>query len=450
MADNPLTPLKLPIGRADFVQIAEKDFYYADKTRFLYEIVKEQMPYFLSRPRRFGKSLLVSTLANILKGRRELFKGLWIDGSDYDWRPYPVIFLDMNKARTEDPTQTSHSLSKLVQSAAKAEKVKVDLDLPNIMLASLIEELYEKYGEKEKVAILIDEYDAPIVRHIDNPRKAEAVRGDLADFYAMLKSNQDQLGHIFITGVSRFTKASIFSALNNLEDLTMDDKFAAICGLTQADLDDIIERDQDRALNALINRQSLPKGSTRDDLRRLLKDWYDGYTWDGQTRVYNPWSIMNFFDTTKIRSYWMGSGNPTFIQKLFKSGQAVYDLGDKSPIITDDDNEIAEIKDIKPEVLLFQTGYLTIHEPVLGSLDAYQLGVPNTEVAAAILPLVNRIKPPQKNTVTIALASEIRDSLLGLDMEGLQKSVGEYMALIAYELHGAEENFSTCGIGISS
>jgi hypothetical protein len=173
----------------------------------------------------------------------------------------------------------------------------------------------------------------------------------------------------------------------------------------------------------------------------LLKDWYDGYTWDGQTKVYNPWSIFNFFDTTRIRNYWMDSGNPTFIQKLFKSGQAVYNLSDKSPIITSNDNSIAEIKEIKPAVLLFQTGYLTIHEQVPGPMDSYRLGLPNTEVAEAILPLVNRIKPPENDNVTTELACEIRDSLLGLDREGLQKSFGEYLALIPFDLHESTEKF---------
>jgi hypothetical protein len=174
----------------------------------------------------------------------------------------------------------------------------------------------------------------------------------------------------------------------------------------------------------------------------LLKDWYDGYTWDGQTKVYNPWSILHFFKKSEIQYYWMESGSTAFIEKLFKTGKTYFSLTEEVPAFTNADNAIGDIDKIKPEALLFQTGYLTVQSLIPGlSPKAYQLGLPNTEVAAAILPLINQFEPPKKTVVSIMLAIEIRDRLLRLDMEGLQKSFGDYLAQFTFDLHEATEKF---------
>ncbi|MDR0571679.1 MAG: AAA family ATPase, partial [Rickettsiales bacterium] len=239
MSDNPIILSNLPLGVSDYREIVSQNYFYADKTRFLYPLVKQRKPYFLSRPRRFGKTLLVDTMENILRGHKDLFEGLWINSSDYDWTPYPVIRLDMLDAKTDDPKLLKDELCTLVQSIANKEKLKVDYNpkSPYAMFSQLIELVYNKYGEKEKVAVLIDEYDAPIVFYVDEPEKANMARKILGLFYEKLKSAGKYIGHIFITGVSRFTKTSLFSVLNIEDDLTFDPRYASICGFTQEDVD---------------------------------------------------------------------------------------------------------------------------------------------------------------------------------------------------------------------
>ncbi|MDR1872948.1 MAG: AAA family ATPase, partial [Deltaproteobacteria bacterium] len=291
---------EIPLGTTDFSDIRENGDYYADKTKFLYEIVKRPRPFFLSRPRRFGKSLLVNTLECILEGKRELFKGLWIDQSDYKWTSYPIIRLNMNEVKGADLTGVKQSLTLLMEDVAGRKKVKLDVVPPANMLKRLIMSLNETH--KKKVAVLIDEYDSPIVAHLNDPPLAEEIRVELKDFYETLKSNSDSniVGHIFITGVSRFAQLSIFSSLNNLRDLTFNRKYAAICGLTAADLEDLLSDREERTLELLIEEGYLPLGSDGRDLRRTIQDWYDGYTWDGKTRVYNPWSVLSAIDDAKI------------------------------------------------------------------------------------------------------------------------------------------------------
>ncbi|MDR1873153.1 MAG: AAA family ATPase, partial [Deltaproteobacteria bacterium] len=276
---------ELPVGTSDFIDIRKCGDYYADKTKFLYKLVKRRRPFFLSRPRRFGKTLLVSSLECLLRGKRELFKGLWIDQSDYDWTSYPVIRLEMNKAIGDDIAEVEKKLSNMLLFAAKLAGIKLEKDDPADMLSWLILEFFVNHGQKEKVAILIDEYDAPIVERLVDPPLAEKIRVALRKFYGRLKTNSEMIGHIFITGVSRFTQTSIFSELNNLKDLTFNRKYAAICGLTAADLEDLLSDREERTLELLIEEGYLPLGSDGRDLRRTIQDWYDGYTWDGKTRV---------------------------------------------------------------------------------------------------------------------------------------------------------------------
>ncbi|MDR2140324.1 MAG: AAA family ATPase, partial [Deltaproteobacteria bacterium] len=219
---------KLPIGFADFEEIRRRGCVYADKTEFLHNLLTDGNPFFLSRPRRFGKSLLVSTLEAILRGRRELFQGLRIDSSDYDWTAYPVLHFSMDNIYSDDPTIVEKVLRQSLDSIAFQERFSPDLlDLlknwptPGTYFSALIKEFHFKYGLKP--AILIDEYDAPIIRHLNQPEKADQIRKVFQEFYSALKNAEKDRGFTFITGVTKFTKASIFSALNNLVDLTLDD-----------------------------------------------------------------------------------------------------------------------------------------------------------------------------------------------------------------------------------
>ena len=190
MSETPTKPIKFPIGLSDYKQISNRHFYYADKTMFVYELVKEQMPFFLYRPRSFGKSLFLNTISHVLHGEEELFEGLWIKSSDYVWKKYPVLKLSLVGIKPTDPAQVITSLSSLVERVAKDAKIRLDIKNPGEMLADFISELYRKHGEKEKVAVLIDEYDAPITFHIDVPAKAEQVRRELCFLHRLERSRR--------------------------------------------------------------------------------------------------------------------------------------------------------------------------------------------------------------------------------------------------------------------
>jgi hypothetical protein len=439
----------LPIGMTDLKEILKEDedtkeklYYYADKTEFLYKLVRRMKPHFLSRPRRFGKTLLVDSLEYLLRGEKEVFKGLWIDDAGYDWPTYPVIRLEMNGVVSKDWANIEIRLSNLLKELAAIEDVKLNKTLPADMFKMLIRRLYFKYN-KTKVAILIDEYDAPILRHITNPFIADEIRQELRDFYGVLKTSGRMIGHIFITGVSRFTKASIFSELNNLTDITVDDEFATICGLTEADLVDLLGEYQDQTLAALIKNGTIPPRSTGKKLRKLIDDWYDGYSWDGITKVYNPWSVLSFFAKAKIEEYWYETGSPSFLIELGRSGQVPFDLSKELPIFSQSSNAIDSINLIDPAVLLFQTGYLTIDKklPKLGIPFQYSLTFPNLEVRAALMPLGNLLKPSNNVYEASKLADKIKNSLFKLDAVKFEKAFENYLSQFTYDIHKKDESF---------
>jgi hypothetical protein len=285
----------LSLGIASFPAIIKQNCIYVDKTMLLFELLKTRRPFFLSRPRRFGKTLLVDTLENILRGNRELFKGFWIYNSDYDWVPKPVIHLSLDATPTDSIKQFESDIITDIFDIAKSENIILSgTSLPRIF-KSLIDMLYEKYALP--VSILIDEYDAPILSQLDNPAQAEKIRKRLQLFYGVLKQKEKIRGFSFVTGVTRFVKTSIFSGLNNLIDLTLNKKYATICGFTLEELDSFFAEHLEAMLANFKARGVLPQVLTPEatavDLRRLILEWYDGYSWDGETRVLNPWAILN-------------------------------------------------------------------------------------------------------------------------------------------------------------
>ncbi|MDR1872607.1 MAG: ATP-binding protein, partial [Deltaproteobacteria bacterium] len=447
-SDQGATKVTLPIGAADFRLIREFGLYYADKTKFLYPIVQVPLPYFLSRPRRFGKSLLLETLESILRGQRELFQGLWIDQSDYHWTPYPVIRLEMNNVVENDVVTMEETLSRNLATIAKNEGVEnLEKNSPKNMLGDLIDSLYQ--DTHQKVAILIDEYDAPIVEYLADPDKANEFRVALRRFYGILKTNVKAIGHIFVTGVSRFTQSYIFSELNILRDLTFSSKFAAICGLTAADLEDLLSDREGEILADLIEKGFLPPESDGHDLRNLIRVWYDGYSWDGETRVYNPWAILNFFVKAKVSRHWFESGSPSFWRDQGESGLVNFNLElPKSPPKFDLRwMAIHDIAHMDPAVSLFQTGYLTVKEIQLNpdkGVEEYILGYPNLEVSSILAPLALSLKPLENELLAYKLAIRTRDSLLSLDLEGLMEALGGYLSQYPDDDHiEAEKYYST-------
>jgi hypothetical protein len=293
------------------------------------------------------------------------------------------------------------------------------------------------------VAILIDEYDAPILKYIENPDKADKFREALSDFYGVLKTNVTMIGHIFITGVSRFTKASLFSKLNNLDDITLDSNFATICGFTETDLEYLLGEYQDHLLDTFIKNGVMLPGSTPEYLKQLIHDWYDGYSWDGKTRVFNPWSLLHFFNKAKIFEYWYDSGTPTFLKELVDNGNVDFDLTKEIRDFNELKNNVDKISLIDPAVLMFQTGYLTINEslPTLDGPYNYSLRMPNLEVKGSFVPLMLSLQAPNDKMRTSKLAARTRDCLMTLDADGFEENFGGFLAQWNYDAHIEEEKY---------
>jgi hypothetical protein len=304
---------KLPVDLSEFREIREKNYVYVDKTKHIWELTESGKNFFLARPRRFGKSLLLDTLHNLFRGHKELFEGLYIY-KKWKWEEkYPVIRLSMSRnAMTVE--KLNNSLISMLSAIADDNKIKLKCKDPDDLFAELIKELYRKTNQR--VVILIDEYDKAILDQLDAMRETDASRANktvLINFYSVMKDNQQYLRFVFITGVTQFSGLSIFSGLNNLKSLTLRDEFADICGYTQKEL----EVNFSQHITALAKREKV----TRQEILEKIKRWYDGYTWDGKTEMYNPFSTLNLFFQNKFKVYWFISGPPNYLISYIKQAK---------------------------------------------------------------------------------------------------------------------------------
>lgn len=405
---------KLPIGIQTFEKIINENYCYVDKTKIIYQLINTGTYFFLSRPRRFGKSVLIDTIKELFEGRKELFKGLWIEDKwDFNQK-YPVIKIDFGagvfKKREE--------LKERIFFILKKNQSKLGIDCENqILTNNYFEELITKTSAKydKRVVILIDEYDKPILDNIEDPATAQEMREELKNLYSVLKSTDAHIKFVILTGVSKFSKVSLFSGLNNLIDITLDERFATICGYTQNDLE-IVFKDY------LVNV----------DLEKV-KIWYNGYSWLGES-VYNPFDILLFLDnpSKEFKNYWFETGSPTFLLKLLKERKYYIPeferiKGGEALIGTFD------VDFIEPEALLFQTGYLTIKDKKqTGAKIEYELTYPNLEVKSAlndyILLYLNKNIQTKENA-----QSKIYKAIKELDFELLNETFFKLFASIPYE-----------------
>ena len=412
----------LPIGIQNFEDIRKEDFVYVDKTEHLLNLVRKKGCYFLSRPRRFGKSLTLSTLEAMFKGKAELFKGLYAE----EWvkekakNPSPVIKLDM----TGLGDYTNRKELKLALIDYLGDIIDdYNLNIQQIensgrLFFKTIKELYKKYGQ---VVVLIDEYDKPITDSIDNFKKANEIREFLRSFYTILKDSSDYLRFIFITGISKFSKVGIFSGLNNLKDISMTEQYGDIVGYTQKELE--------KYFVDWLEKISLKKSINRQQLLDKIKEHYDGFSFDGITRVYNPFSVLNFFDEGKFRNYWYDSCTPSFLAKYFKDHK-IQDSDDYRHLkVTSDFTNASEIEHASPESFLFQTGYLTIEK--WEDDDEITLDYPNKEVRDSLPKLY--LYNIYNITDFIKLAYEILDSLKNSDIENVVDVFNSILARIPYD-----------------
>ena len=355
---------RLPIGIQTFRKIREEDCYYVDKTAYIRRLLDEGTHYFLSRPRRFGKSLFLDTLKALFEGNESLFAGLAIHDR-WDWsQRYPVVRLDFGSGNFKEAGYLHTSVMAQLDAVAEEAGVAARYDVAPERLRDLIRALHRQAGQR--VVVLVDEYDKPILDALETPEVARANRDFLRGLYATVKTCDAHIRFTFITGVSKFSKVSLFSGLNNLKDITLDPRYSAICGYTEADLDAVFAPE-------------LP-GLDRDEIR----DWYNGYSWLGDEKVYNPFDILLLFDSRKFGAYWFETGTPTFlVETLFRrqvSSLTLDDLVGSSDLLSTFD-----VDDIATEALLFQTGYLTItEERNLGGESIYRLGYPNREVRQSL------------------------------------------------------------------
>jgi hypothetical protein len=362
--DRHMQRKKLPIGIQTFREIREEAYYYVDKTAFAEKLISEGKYYFLSRPRRFGKSLFLDTLAELFAGNEALFRGLSCHDR-WDWATtYPVIRLSF----AEGVLHSREALDRRIQDLFRINQEALGLDCPADLdipgcFGELIRQAARRHGQR--AVVLVDEYDKPILDNLTEPAIAKAMRDGLRNLYSVIKGQDAQIKFAFLTGVSKFSKVSIFSGLNNLKDITVDRRYSALCGYTEADLDDVFAAELD--------------GLDRQQIRH----WYNGYNWTGEA-VYNPFDVLLLFDSREFRPYWFETATPTFLVDLLTEQQIFLPLLERQ----EGDDDLLSSFDIgaqTPEALMFQSGYLTIdHTENLGGSLYYILRYPNREVREAL------------------------------------------------------------------
>ena len=354
----------LPIGIQSFRVLRDQDCYYVDKTGYALRLFREGSYYFLSRPRRFGKSLCIDTLKHLFEGNRDLFVGLEVY-DQWDWSVrYPVVKLSFGRGNLKDP----ESLLTNVQEQLLDLEIDSGVDGRHQSAAGrfrhLIRALHRQTGLQ--VAVLVDEYDKPILDALGDPVNARANRDFLRGFYAVIKDCAEHVRFAFLTGVSKFSKVSLFSGLNNLNDITLDERFAGICGYTEGDLDKVFAAEL--------------AGLDREQIR----EWYNGYSWGGEGKVYNPWDVLLLFAEREFKAWWFQTGTPTFlIETLVESNISTATID--GILVSEDGLGRFEVGSIGPEALLFQTGYLTIggQETYYGE-RRYRLVYPNRVVRQSL------------------------------------------------------------------
>ena len=359
-----MTKRRLPIGIQTFREIREENCYYVDKTDHIRRLIDEGKHYFLSRPRRFGKSLFLDTLKELFEGNEPLFEGLHIH-DHWDWSVrYPVVRLDFGSGNFKEEGYLQANVMEQLAAIERRAKIVSEHTTAPGRFASILEILHAQAGQR--VVVLVDEYDKPILDALEVPEIARANRDFLRGLYSTIKSNDAHIKFTFLTGVSKFSKVHLFSGLNNLTDITIDSQYSALCGYTEADLDTVFAPE-------------LP-GLDRDEIR----DWYNGYSWRGEEKVYNPFDILLLFRRHRFEAYWFETGTPTFlIETLFKRRISSLELDEM--IGSSDLLSTFDVDEIATEALLFQTGYLTITgEENLGGESLYSLGYPNREVRQSL------------------------------------------------------------------
>ena len=412
-----------PLGIQTFSEIRTNDNLYIDKTAYIYRMANTDGKFiFLSRPRRFGKSLLVSTLQSYFEGRKELFKGLAMEKLEKEWTEYPVLCFDLSGGKHQEEDQLNRYLDYILKENEHRFDIKCDAVDANVRLANLISSVYNKMGKQ--VVVLIDEYDAPLLDVAHQDERLENLRYLMRNFYSPLKQCEPMLRFVFLTGITKFSQLSIFSELNNITNISMDEEYAGICGITKEELLTQMSDDIDR----LAAKMSI----TREEAILQLTDNYDGYHFTYPSPdIFNPYSLLNCFSKEKIGAYWFGSGTPTFlIEMMRKFGTTPIEIGTREMAdVSDFDAPTETMESIVP--LLYQSGYITI-KGYDEETNLYELGIPNKEIRIGLFKslLPNYLlRSSQKGKVAIAQMSVL---IKKGDIDGALRLLQTFLETVPY------------------
>ena len=419
---------KLPIGIQTFREIRENGYLYVDKTEQIYELITKGKTYFLSRPRRFGKSLLISTLEEIFQGNKELFKKLYIYNTDYNWEKHPIVRISFGGNLYEN----KEVLKKYIKESIKKIAKQYNINLKEKSLAPATRELIVELSKINKVVILIDEYDKPLIDNLEKGKEEiyKENREMLKAFYSIFKEMDQYLKFIFLTGVSKFSKVGVFSGLNNLEDITMDARFCNLIGWNQKEL----EHNFADNIKALAQIEKLDQ----KEIIKKIKKWYNGYRFsDKDEKVYNPFSTLLLFSQQAFKLHWFETGTPTFLINLIKEQD--YDIRKLEKLeIGINDFSTYEIESLDILPLLFQTGYLTIKNYIPEDM-IYELGYPNFEVKSGFL--YKLMNAQSQQSLSTSFLYKITKALRSNNLDEFFLNLRIFFANIPYDLHLKNEKY---------
>ena len=414
--------MKYPIGIQDFQSLRQDGYLYIDKTEMIFQLVKTGRYYFLSRPRRFGKSLLVSTLKAYFEGKRELFRGLAMERLEHDWVAYPVLHLDLNIDKYDTPESVDRMLNDSLAEWERRYGSRPSEVTPALRFAGVIRRACEKTGHR--VVILVDEYDKPLLNAIGNKPLQESFRSSLKPFYGVLKTMDRYIKFALLTGVTKFGKVSVFSDLNNLEDISMNERFVGLCGITEREIHEYMEPQ--------LHELAAAQGLSYEEACGRLKEMYDGYHFAENTEgIYNPFSLLNTFKSRKFGNYWFETGTPTYLVELLKRSR--YNLKDLPEAVGNADVLNSIYGDDEPLPVIYQSGYLTIkgYNPRFGT---YRLGFPNKEVEKGfmefLVPFYTSVKKDEAPFAIERFVCEVEDG----DVDAFFGRLRSFLADSPYEL----------------
>lgn len=418
------------IGEQDFKSLREMGCVYVDKTQFIAGLLDSRGKYFfLARPRRFGKSLFLSALHYFFEGERDLFKGLYIDSIDWDWARYPVLHLDLNVERYSEEGMLEKIIDNIFRRWEEQYDVPFRAEGLSSRFSNIIAAAHEKTGRQ--VVILVDEYDKPLVGNMNDDSLFEHHRSRLAVLYSNFKSSAAHIRMVFLTGVSRFSRLSVFSDLNNINDITFDNTFADICGITEIELAKYFQQ----GIAGLAGKYNV----SGQEICMRLKENYDGYRFAEEgSDVYNPWSVLNCMAKKKFQNYWNQTGVPTVVVESLRRVNAdlerIFDSWCK-----EDDLKGLDLQNPRPVALMFQTGYLTIKD-YEERVDRYRLGIPNREVKEGLYTELLPVYMKSKSGISDSVVAEIVTYAILGKPEDFMKSLQTFFAGISYKMKMDNEN----------